>query len=122
MKFYHILQNNSGGGFDFDEVEGLTHNIVIEATSADEANDKALRIGCYFDGVSGGSDCPCCGDRWSPVQADDGEDFPHLFGRKLGEYRESRGYQWMKDGRETAVHYADGWIEWYNADNTRAEK
>lgn len=46
-------------------------NVYIEAENAEEANEKALQIGIYFNGVEDGIDCPCCGDRWYPVSERD---------------------------------------------------
>lgn len=66
-KFYTFCQNNSGGKWRTDENEGIGQVVMIEAESADFANLKAQQIGIYFDGVSDGSDCDCCGDRWSRV-------------------------------------------------------
>ncbi len=120
MAFYHLTQNNSGGGFDFDEAAGITHHVVIEADSAEEATERAESIGCYWNGVARGKDCPCCGDRWREPSGYDAREFPHIYGEPLG--IAERGFRWMKVGRETAVHYKDGRVEWYNADNTRASE
>ena len=120
MAFYHLTQNNSGGGFDFDEAAGITHHVVIEADSADEAAERAEAIGCYWNGVESGADCPCCGDRWYEPSGYDAREFPHIYSEPLGIAQ--RGFGWMKDGREIAVHYKDGRVEWYNADNTRASE
>lgn len=121
MAFYHLSQNNSGGGFDFDEEAGLTHHIVIEADSEEEAISRAERIGCYWNGVEGGEDRPCCGDRWIEPSEYDSQGFPHVYGRPLGP-SDGWDFKWMKAGREIAVHYKDGRTEWYNADNTRASE
>ena len=48
--FYHYSQNNSGGSFDFDQEEGITHHVVIEAESAYLADRRAESIGLYFGG------------------------------------------------------------------------
>ena len=61
-KFYELSQNNTGGSFDTDDK--LCHRLFIEADSEEEAMDKAEDLGCYWNGVEEGSDCPCCGDRW----------------------------------------------------------
>lgn len=61
--FYSFDQNNSGGYFDVDDK--VCHRIYIEADSEEEAIEKAEYLGCYWDGVESGIDCPCCGDRWS---------------------------------------------------------
>lgn len=87
-RFYEFVQNNSGGSF-------YGHYIVIvEAADAENANRIAEGLGVYFDGVSGGQDCSCCGDRWSK-QWDD------------------------KNGTETPMHYgtpiADAVLTWGTA-------
>lgn len=64
LKFYEFSQNNSGGSFDVDDK--VCHRLFIEASSAREAQEIAEELGCYWDGVDSGSDCPCCGDRWYP--------------------------------------------------------
>ena len=61
--FYEFNQNNSGGYFDIDE--NLCHRLFIEADTKSEAISKAEELGCYWDGVYNGIDCPCCGDRWN---------------------------------------------------------
>lgn len=63
MSWYQFSQNNSFGVFDVDDK--LCHRLFIEANSKEEAVNKAVELGCYFDGVYNGIDCPCCGDRWS---------------------------------------------------------
>ena len=60
MKSYEFHQNNSGGNWQ----ENMAEVVVIEANSAQEANDKLVALGGYFDGVENGYDCECCGDRW----------------------------------------------------------
>lgn len=61
--FYEFDQNNSGGGFVVNNE--LCHRLIIEADSHSEAVSKAEDLGCYWNGVEDGMDCPCCGDRWS---------------------------------------------------------
>ena len=60
--FYDFNQNNSYGYFVTNDK--LCHVVLIEADSEDEAVRKAEELGCYWDGVEKGIDCPCCGDRW----------------------------------------------------------
>lgn len=60
--FYEFNQNNSGGSFVVDDK--VCHNLFIESNSLDEAIVKAESLGCYWNGVADGIDCPCCGDRW----------------------------------------------------------
>lgn len=62
MNWYEFDQNNSGGRFHVDEK--VCHRLFIEAESFDDAVEKAEDLGCYWDGVRDGIDCPCCGDRW----------------------------------------------------------
>lgn len=76
--FYEFNQNNSGGSFITDDK--LCHRLFIEADSAEEATAKATNLGCYWDGVEAGIDCPCCGDRWSIPWNEDGESFPKDYG------------------------------------------
>lgn len=117
-KFWHFSQNNSGGRFDFSESQGITHHVVIEAESAEDANIQAVQKGLYFDGCDTGQDCHCCGDRWYQQWRDDGKEVPSVYGQPLG--IKSNGHGWMKAGKETAVHFADGRIEWFGADNLPA--
>lgn len=63
MNWYEFPQNNSGGRFITDDK--VCHLIYIQAESEEEAIEKAEELGCYWDGVNKGIDCPCCGDRWS---------------------------------------------------------
>lgn len=62
LKFYEVSQNNTGGSFVTDGK--LCHRLYIEANSSTEADSIAEDLGCYWNGVDEGSDCPCCGDRW----------------------------------------------------------
>lgn len=61
--FYEFDQNNSGGKFIVNDE--VCHRLFIEADSEEEALSKAEDLGCYWNGVADGIDCPCCGDRWS---------------------------------------------------------
>jgi len=61
-KFYEFEQNNSGGSFVVNE--RICHRIIIEAETEQQAIQKAEQLGCYWNGVEEGLDCPCCGDRW----------------------------------------------------------
>ena len=73
MKFYKFSQNNSGGRFYLDDKTGIGVYMFIEATNANMANYLAIELGLYFNGVSDGSDCDCCGDRW--YHADESDAF-----------------------------------------------
>lgn len=72
-KLFLFRQNNSGGYFTVDDTVDV--NVVIEAESADQANEIATKhLGIYFNGVDAGFDCECCGDRWYPVEESDETD------------------------------------------------
>ena len=112
--FYHYAQNSSGGIFDFDKENGITRHVVIEAESASLADRRAESIGLYFDGEG---DCPCCRYRWYEADAE-GTEEPSVYGRPLGVLNKDHGLDWMKEGYETVVHFADGTMKWYYVDNT----
>ena len=101
MPFFTFMQNNSGGSFDHQPESGIGYAVAIEAETADEANAKAQLVGIYFDGVSAGRDCDCCGDRWDKAWEDDGDDEPLMHGKPL-----VGGW-----GISSYIHYADGRIE-----------
>lgn len=63
LKWYQFDQNNSGGSFVVNDK--VCHRLFIEAESFDDAVEKAEDLGCYWNGVDDGRDCPCCGDRWN---------------------------------------------------------
>ncbi len=75
--FYRFDQNNSGGFYKKD----LPEYLIIEADTPEEANLLAENIGIYFNGVLDGVDCPCCGDRWQAVNANNGFKEPYLFSK-----------------------------------------
>lgn len=101
MKFFKFRQNNSGGHWYIDDEVGLGPNVWIEANSPKDANRRAEDLGIYFDGVATGNDCECCGDRWSPVWAEDtGKDAP-VVDSKYDFYWYDTVY----------VHHADGKID-----------
>lgn len=112
MGFYEFSQNNSGGSFDYDENSGISHFVIVEADSADDANARAERIGLYFDGYG---DCECCGNRWYEQWdyqgSSDASEVPTIYGVDVssGVYTPagSFGMRWMK-GYEGFIHYADG--------------
>ncbi len=59
--YYEFSQNNSGGQWD----ETLPKCLYVKADNEKKALLKAFKLGVYFDGVSLGIDCDCCGDRWT---------------------------------------------------------
>lgn len=108
LRFFSFDQNNSGGGFVVDN--DVAHNVIIEAATADEANAKAEDIGIYFNGCDDGSDCPCCGDRWYPVDESDGEDAPNIYGNDP----ELHDELFAEAGQPYChVYYADGLVKTY---------
>ena len=81
--FYTFNQNNSGGDFIIND--NVAEWVIIEADSADDANDRAERIGIYFDGCADGYDCSCCGDRWYRQWRNDGTETPEIYDRPVVE-------------------------------------
>jgi hypothetical protein len=82
-KYYRFSQNNSGGSFVIND--SVAHHVIIQAHSAQEANNRAASIGIYFDGCEKGRDCECCGDRWSAQwDDDDATDTPMIYGEPPG--------------------------------------
>jgi hypothetical protein len=103
--FYSYVQNNSGGNFI-----GKHRLIIIEASTAEEANNKALLTDIYFDGVDDGIDCDCCGDRWYRCGQSEGDKVPSLHGisllnRKFDESMQhwSPAIIYFKDGTQYEV-------------------
>ena len=101
MAFYTFRQNNTGGVYD--STADVDEVVVIEADTADEANDIVCSVGAYFNGVKTGDDCDCCGDRWAPVEEEDGEVVPTLYSRPLGKFVPKRS-----SGCNVVIHYQNG--------------
>lgn len=100
-KFFEYVQNNSGGSFDRDEEKGIGEYVIIEALNSDHANERAEKIGLYFDGYG---DCSCCGNRWSETY-EEGSDIPSIYNTPVFLAKQSF---FRKD---VFVHYLDGTIE-----------
>jgi hypothetical protein len=111
--FYEFNQNNSGGHFEFDEDDGITHFVIIEADSLEDCLKRAAFIGIYFDGCREGIDCSCCGDRWYEPWKEDGKEQPEIYGEHPKIYAAKDGLKWMEKGKEVCIHYKDGTREWY---------
>ncbi|WP_145398576.1 DUF7296 family protein [Paracoccus sulfuroxidans] len=110
--FYTFNQNNTGGAFDL--TEALTHFVIVEAESADEANAKLIALGGYFDGCSIGRDCWCCGDRWYPAREGEGSDAPEVYDRHPRDYDAGEySKRWMPAGKEIVVHHEGKPAEWF---------
>lgn len=69
--FYEFTQNNSHGYFEVDDK--VCYKLLIEADDSYDAKTKAEELGCYWNGVLFGIDCPCCGDRWGSCEKIDSE-------------------------------------------------
>lgn len=108
--FYTFRQNNSGGSFDIIPSDGISVNVIIEADSHWQANNKAEEIGLYFDPELE-IDCPCCGSRWYSVDDDDGDLVPSINGKPVHDEHAYLGYPWAKGEPEGFIHYADGHME-----------
>ncbi len=102
--FFTYHQNNSGGHFHEDPEKGIGAFVIIEAKNASAAEDKALDIGLYFNGVEEGQDCECCGDRW--YGSSDEAEVPSIYGKNVLE----TGYG-SYFGHDSYIHYLDGKIE-----------
>lgn len=98
--FFDFRQNNSGGSFSYDDKAGIAETVIIEANSAAEANEKAERIGLYFNGAG---DCECCGSRWYEVGNYDGTPEPRDFARVV-----VRGIKSKKRPVTVYIHYSNG--------------
>ena len=120
MPFFTFNQNNSGGSFDFDREQGLTHYVIIEAPDATAAAIEAITHGIYFDGCDAGIDCSCCGDRWHRPWNAAGFEQPGLYesGKLSGSSVFRGGLGWMHPNPETVIHYADGRMEWHANDGS----
>lgn len=121
MGFVTYRQNNSGGGFDIDVDRGISVNVIVEAGTVSEANERAQSLGIYFNGCDDGMDCPCCGDRWyEPYGEDSVTEVPETgYGTSLFDYGTERdpavqgGYRmtpmrWAGDLPDVFVHLKDG--------------
>lgn len=96
LKWFEFDQNNSGGYFEVNDK--VCSRLFIEAESFEKAKFKAEELGCYWDGVLKGIDCPCCGDRWSDYD----------WGEISLEYIKAKDYEvYVYDG-----YYPDTVSEW----------
>ena len=117
--FFEFRQNNSGGTFVYDEQKGISHSVIVEADSKDDAITRAEQIGLYFDGEG---DCPCCGDRWSthiegynePRHYDELLENINVTSRAMFGARNM--WKWI-DGYQVFIHFANGVIEGYGCDD-----
>jgi len=85
MKWFQYTQNNSGGHMTVNKY--VSDYVLIQAPSATLADDHAVKIGIYFNGVEYGGDCECCGDRWGTAWKK-GDSEPLIYGQPLSNYSE----------------------------------
>lgn len=109
-KFYEFSQTNSGGSFDVDDK--LCHRLIIEAESEEKAVAIAEELGCYWDGVNNGNDCPCCGDRWYRFASEiDIETYNEKWnGMEISEWQTSSVVDHDKAIEELKIKYPN--VEW----------
>lgn len=106
MAWYHFRQNNSGGSFVYDEANGISVHVLIEAEDYKAANDRAEDIGLYFDGRG---DCPYCGNRWcEQYDESDGDEEPCVYGTPVGEYFAQYPLVWGDGPNDCYVHPREG--------------
>lgn len=105
-KWFHYIQNNSGGRFVFNERSGITHHVFIEAHNAEEADERAMSIGIYFDGCDIGDDCHCCGDRWYRAYDSSGTDTPQYYnnGKDIRVVKPDFVIRWTESNPECVIH------------------
>lgn len=82
MSFYTYRQNNSGGFFDEPALY-----VIVEADDSEEADERALTVGVYFDGIAEGLDCECCGDRWDRAN-NKGTESPEIYGKPAEQHND----------------------------------
>lgn len=107
--FYTYHQNNSGGSFDVNNDVALF--VIIEASSAKQANALAQAVGLYF---GGNGDCRCCGDRWYEAWGDEeGDEAPTIYGKPAESENSSC---WVREGDPiTHVYYLNGTKKTYRS-------
>lgn len=103
--FYTFDQNNSGGTFYGDEY------VIVEAASAEEANNLAKEYDIYFNGVEEDRDCECCGDRWDRVNDHDGTFEPLIYGQPVQTALDNKSNYF---GKTAVVYYLNGQVERFN--------
>ena len=110
--FYEFDQNNSGGHFVVDDK--LCHRLFIEADTREEATEKAEELGCYWDGVDKGIDCPCCGDRWYGCKAVDLEMYTYRASVYYGHSGTSAEDWWQEKYGSYKIVKKPSWNEFYH--------
>jgi hypothetical protein len=101
--FYTYDQTNSGGRFHINDQ--VSEFVIIEATSSKHADMIAKEVGIYFNGCENGSDCKCCGDRWSNAEYTEGTETPTIYGQPAEEFKNSSV---KPDEAYCYIYYLDG--------------
>lgn len=119
MPYFDFRQNNTGG--DFVHTRGrLSVVVIVEADSPEEANDRLVSLGGYFDGCDDGFDCACCGDRWYRAWSNDGTAEPTVYGEPVEKYLNGDYViPWVAPNPHVYVHHADGRVEAHCAPERR---
>ena len=112
--FYEFSQNNTGGSFTVNDK--LCHRLFIEAPSLNIACSIAEELGCYWEGVQGGIDCGCCGDRWSKPWSDEPIKIPQKdkgFGElnSIEEYAQKLANEYGWTEPDARIFYMDGKVK-----------
>ncbi len=119
--FYKFDQNNGGGYFVTDE--NLCHRLFIEADNEHEAIEKAEELGCYWDGVNRGLDCPCCGDRWDFPDKLDSKHYAWEKHSNIEEFAQSLADRYSWTSPDIRIFYKNGTVkEIYAREKERTEK
>lgn len=121
MMFFEFTQNNSFGHFDVDE--HVCHRVIIEADTEADAVSFAEELGCYWDGVADGIDCPCCGDRWYKCP-DVIKAFPYKYSstrkfKTIDEYASYLADDFGWTSPDVRVFFKDGTMKEYFSSNVR---
>lgn len=124
LKFFEWSQNSPGGSFDVDNK--ITHIIIIQSKTYEDAEKKAFELGVYYNGSSEGIDCSCCGDRWYEGQE---IELPERMGyfmtkeiliKNIHQYCNFivDNYGWIKGNPDCRVYFDNGDIHEYYMEPT----
>jgi len=82
----------------------VDHYVIVEADTAEKANNRAEKIGIYFNGCEDNLDCECCGDRWYEQYDDtDGDPTPMVYERPFELF--AIGYEGNEVDRSAIRHF-----------------
>jgi len=105
VAYYQFNQMPSGGKYEVND--SVAHCVVVEASSAEAANEIAQSIGLYFDGIKSGRDCSCCTDRWVRSIEAEATDVVCIGNKTLREFLDSPTKNpWFTDKKFT-IHIYD---------------